>query len=142
MTGRELYGGLANTAYDSCYHLSCDNIYNINTVGFAQLARAAGYAAYKVRTHACSSSSSSESNCVALLATDESITRGCSSSKPRICLPTWLQALYNTLTLITILPVPYECTSSSHSFSRGLLFRCCRVLAAFARIRYINSQRN
>ena len=98
MTGRELYGGLANTAYDSCYHLSCDNIYNINTVGFAQLARAAGYAAYKVRTHACSSSSSSESNCVALLATDESITRGCSSSKPRICLPTWLQALYNTLT--------------------------------------------
>jgi hypothetical protein len=48
MDERHLFGGLANSAYDACYHEPCDDMYNINTAGYSQMARAAAYASYKV----------------------------------------------------------------------------------------------
>jgi len=38
---RTLFGGLANTAYDPCYHQSCDTVANINQGGYIDFARAA-----------------------------------------------------------------------------------------------------
>jgi len=40
---RTLYGGLANAAYDPCYHRRCDTVENINQQGYIALARAAAY---------------------------------------------------------------------------------------------------
>jgi len=42
--GRKLYGGLANTPYDPCYHQYCDTIENINMDVFEENAIAAAYA--------------------------------------------------------------------------------------------------
>jgi len=43
MTGRSRYGGLANTPYDPCYHMDCDNYENINSVTFTSMAKTAAY---------------------------------------------------------------------------------------------------
>jgi len=40
-TGRTLFGGLANTAYDPCYHDYCDSIENVSVESLATLASAA-----------------------------------------------------------------------------------------------------
>jgi len=40
---RKLFGGLANTAYDVCYHQSCDTVDNVNQVILEQNSRAAAY---------------------------------------------------------------------------------------------------
>ena len=46
---RSLYGGFANSAYDSCYHQSCDNIHNINDDVLLEMAQACAYVTMKVR---------------------------------------------------------------------------------------------
>lgn len=38
---RELFGGIANTPYDSCYHLSCDTVSNINQEVLLDLTKSA-----------------------------------------------------------------------------------------------------
>jgi len=43
MEGRSQFGGLANTAYDPCYHRDCDNIDNINEEALDQMGRAGYY---------------------------------------------------------------------------------------------------
>lgn len=44
---RDAVGGLANAAYDPCYHQRCDTVENINQVGYIGHARAAAYALEK-----------------------------------------------------------------------------------------------
>ena len=41
MEGRAKYGGMANTAYDPCYHQDCDTIENVNVDVLLQMAKAA-----------------------------------------------------------------------------------------------------
>jgi len=41
---RQYYGGLAKTAFDPCYHQSCDDLYNIDQEVLSQNAKAAYYA--------------------------------------------------------------------------------------------------
>jgi len=41
---RILYGGLANTAFDPCYHAHCDSTQNIDQGVYADMGHAAGYA--------------------------------------------------------------------------------------------------
>jgi len=43
MTQRLMYGGLANAAYDPCYHQACDTVDNINQVALLQMAQAAAF---------------------------------------------------------------------------------------------------
>ena len=38
---REIFGGLANAAYDPCYHVSCDTLLNINKEAIRQCSQAA-----------------------------------------------------------------------------------------------------
>jgi Zn-dependent M28 family amino/carboxypeptidase len=40
------YGGTAGIAYDPCYHAACDDITNLNTQGFGEMADAAAHATY------------------------------------------------------------------------------------------------
>jgi len=40
---RVKYGGLANAAFDPCYHASCDTVSNINQVALKEMAIAAAY---------------------------------------------------------------------------------------------------
>jgi len=40
MEERVLFGGIANAAFDPCYHLSCDNLYNINNKALLNMAQA------------------------------------------------------------------------------------------------------
>jgi len=40
---RTIYGGIPNAAFDTCYHLECDTINNINVDVYQQMAQAAGY---------------------------------------------------------------------------------------------------
>jgi len=40
---RAKYGGLANAAFDPCYHASCDTVSNINQVALKEMATAAAY---------------------------------------------------------------------------------------------------
>jgi len=40
---RALFGGIADTPYDSCYHAACDTTDNINRIGFAEMVAAAAY---------------------------------------------------------------------------------------------------
>ena len=40
------YGGTAGLAYDPCYHQACDDITNLNTKGFGEMADAAAHATY------------------------------------------------------------------------------------------------
>jgi Zn-dependent M28 family amino/carboxypeptidase len=40
------YGGTAGVAYDPCYHAACDDITNLNTKGFGEMADAAAHATY------------------------------------------------------------------------------------------------
>jgi len=47
---RETFGGLANAAYDPCYHQSCDTSLNINTEVLSYMAGAASYVVQKVGT--------------------------------------------------------------------------------------------
>lgn len=41
---RDVFGGLANAAYDPCYHQSCDTIANVNQEVLQQTAQSAAYA--------------------------------------------------------------------------------------------------
>ncbi|MDP2438541.1 MAG: M28 family peptidase [archaeon] len=43
MTERSIYGGLANTAYDPCYHQPCDTIENINWTYLLQMGQASAF---------------------------------------------------------------------------------------------------
>eukprot|EP01094_Clydonella_sp_ATCC50884_P025104 TRINITY_DN6473_c0_g1_i1.p1 TRINITY_DN6473_c0_g1~~TRINITY_DN6473_c0_g1_i1.p1 ORF type:complete len:510 (+),score=100.60 TRINITY_DN6473_c0_g1_i1:244-1773(+) len=45
---RSLYGGLANSAYDACYHASCDTYDNINQQSLLEMAQACAYVGYKL----------------------------------------------------------------------------------------------
>ena len=49
---RILYGGLANAAYDPCYHQSCDDINNVDTKVMTEMGGAAGYVLYALTTAA------------------------------------------------------------------------------------------
>jgi hypothetical protein len=40
---RKYFGGIANAAFDTCYHLACDDIYNINQSVLSENAHAAYY---------------------------------------------------------------------------------------------------
>jgi len=40
---QKLFGGLANVSMDPCYHLSCDDLDNINQVGLGYMSSAAAY---------------------------------------------------------------------------------------------------
>jgi len=42
-TGRTLWGGFANTAYDPCYHQLCDSIGNVNKGALQLMAQAVAY---------------------------------------------------------------------------------------------------
>jgi Zn-dependent M28 family amino/carboxypeptidase len=39
-----IYGGVAGQPYDSCYHLGCDNLGNLNNVALDQMSDAAAHA--------------------------------------------------------------------------------------------------
>jgi len=41
--GRRLFGGMANTPFDPCYHQACDTIDNVNTQVLSEMAQAAAY---------------------------------------------------------------------------------------------------
>jgi len=41
---RDVYGGLANAAYDPCYHQSCDTFANVNQEVLQQTAQSAAFA--------------------------------------------------------------------------------------------------
>jgi len=43
---REKYGGIANMAFDPCYHESCDTLDNINRDALEEMAQAAAYVVY------------------------------------------------------------------------------------------------
>lgn len=45
---RKLFGGIADTPYDSCYHAACDTTANINRVGLAEMVGAAAYVTMEV----------------------------------------------------------------------------------------------
>lgn len=47
---RSIHGGLANAAYDPCYHQSCDTIENINQKGLEIMSRGAAYTIYDFAT--------------------------------------------------------------------------------------------
>lgn len=49
---RVIYGGLANAAYDPCYHQACDDIYNVDTGVMTEMGGAAGYVLYTLATAA------------------------------------------------------------------------------------------
>jgi len=42
-TERTIYGGLANAPYDTCYHIECDTVDNINSEALGYMAGAAAY---------------------------------------------------------------------------------------------------
>ncbi len=42
MEMRALFGGIANAPLDPCYHMSCDDISNLNTNVFVELSRCVG----------------------------------------------------------------------------------------------------
>lgn len=42
--GRQSYGGLANAAYDPCYHLACDTVSNIDKAVYGDMGKAAANA--------------------------------------------------------------------------------------------------
>lgn len=46
---RQLFGGIANMAYDTCYHMACDTLDNINREILEEMAQAAAYAVYTDR---------------------------------------------------------------------------------------------
>jgi Zn-dependent M28 family amino/carboxypeptidase len=39
-----IFGGVAGVAYDRCYHQACDDVTNVNTIAFRQMARGAAHA--------------------------------------------------------------------------------------------------
>jgi len=43
MEQRDLYGGIANAAYDPCYHQACDTIPNINQQVLLEMSQAAAF---------------------------------------------------------------------------------------------------
>ena len=47
-----MYGGVANAAYDPCYHKACDDIDNVDTVVMTEMGGAAGYVLYTLATAA------------------------------------------------------------------------------------------
>jgi len=47
---QELFGGIANVAYDPCYHLKCDDLTNINQKCYAVTSQAAAYVVQKYAT--------------------------------------------------------------------------------------------
>ena len=42
------FGGIANMAYDTCYHRACDTIDNIDREALDEFGRAAGHAVFKL----------------------------------------------------------------------------------------------
>ena len=50
MEERDLFGGIANTPYDTCYHQACDTVANINRQALGEMARAASQVIYTLAT--------------------------------------------------------------------------------------------
>eukprot|EP00041_Stephanoeca_diplocostata_P022567 m.539932 g.539932 ORF g.539932 m.539932 type:complete len:90 (-) comp22095_c0_seq3:3177-3446(-) len=50
--GRAAFGGVANAAYDTCYHNACDTTANINSAALAEMVAAAAYAMIELATNA------------------------------------------------------------------------------------------
>lgn len=47
---RSKFGGIANAAYDPCYHQKCDSVQNIDSRAFERMSKAAAYVLEKFAT--------------------------------------------------------------------------------------------